>query len=158
MVYCYVLAPSSVGGLLGLSDLLCGMTGMRIGTVLPVNFTLSLKQSPTATMTWSAPVGGVDAYLLQVIPLNGTPVSTVPLGGGVTTFTSAALPAAGSCFQLIAFKASEFGTTNVLCGVPGISSIPDGGPASLKAAHQALQAVGGTMAAAGAGFRWGEER
>ena len=42
--------------------------------------------------------------------------------GGATS-TIQAVVAAGTCFQLIAFKGAGFGTSDVLCGVPGISTL-----------------------------------
>ena len=34
-----------------------------------------------------------------------------------------AVPAAGSCYQLVAFKAAAFGVTNTICGLPGFSTL-----------------------------------
>ena len=122
IVYCYVLAALNGPTLLGLSDLLCGMTGPALGPVVPQAFALKLGGTANATMTWAAPVGGADSYLLQRIPLDGSPITTVPLGGGATT-TTEAVTAAGTCFQLLAFKGAAFGNSNVLCGVPGVSTL-----------------------------------
>ncbi len=47
------------------------------------------------------------------------------------------MTAAGTCFQLIAFKGAGFGTSDVLCGVPGVSTLAVGG-AKLQAAGDAL--------------------
>ncbi|MSQ09854.1 MAG: hypothetical protein EXR52_02450 [Dehalococcoidia bacterium] len=121
VVYCYVLAALNGATFLGLSDLLCGMTGQQAGTVLPQNFDLKLGGTATATMTWSPPVGGAASYLLQRIPLDGSPITNVPLGGSVTSSTQA-VTAAGTCFQLVAFKGAGFGTTNV----PGVSTLSAG--------------------------------
>ena len=104
---------------------------MESGTVIPQNFALKLGQTTNATMTWTAPVGGSDTYLLQRIPLDGTPVTTVGLAGGANT-TTQAVTAAGTCFQLIAFKGASYGTSDVLCCVPGVSTLT-AGPRSLTA-------------------------
>jgi len=127
VVYCYVLAALGPGSaLLGLSDLLCGMTGLESGTVIPQGFALKLGGTANATMTWSAPVSGADSYLLQRIPLDGSPITNVPLDGEAIT-TTQPVTAAGTCFQLIAFKGTRFGTSNMLCGVPGVSTLAAGG-------------------------------
>lgn len=133
-VYCYVLAPTVQNlGALGLSDLECAMPGMEAGTVIAGSFTLALNQSANATMTWTAPVGGADSYLLQRIPLDGSPITNVALGGGVVTSVQA-VTAAGTCFQLIGFKGAGFGTTDVLCGIPGVGTLSAGGPSGKTAA------------------------
>ncbi len=136
VMYCYVLVPTGPGGALGLSDLLCGMAGIEIGTVIPNAFALMLGGTANATVTWAAPAGGADSYLLQRIPLDGSPITNVALGGGATT-TAQAVTTAGTCFQLIAFKGAGFGTSDVLCGVPGVSTLAVGG-AKLQAADDAL--------------------
>ena len=184
VMYCYVLAPLNGPTVLGLSDLVCGMTGQQSGTVLPFHFALGLNQGGHATMTWVTPADnpptatptrtatpvaatptrtatplnpsptpivlpsppGADSYLLQRIPLDGSPITNVPLGGAATS-TVQAVTAAGTCFQLIAFKGAGFGTTNVLCGVPGVSSLSSGSAAgrtasdSLAEVTQRLQQV-----------------
>ena len=123
VVYCYVLVPLAVGGApLGLSDLECAMTGMAGGAVIPGAFTLALNQSPTASMTWTTPPGGADSYLMAVIPLDGSPATFPPLLGSATSY-SLAVTSAGTCFQLVAFKGAGVGQTNVLCGVPGVSTL-----------------------------------
>jgi hypothetical protein len=127
VVYCYVLAALNGATFLGLSDLLCGMPGAESGTVIPQGFNLKLGGTANATMSWMAPVGGADSYLLQRIPLDGSAITNVPLGGGATGSVQAVV-AAGTCFQLIAFKGAGFGTSDVLCGVPGVGSLGAGGP------------------------------
>ena len=108
--------------MLGLSDLLCGMAGQQAGTAIPGSFALTLNQTATATMTWTTPAGGADSYLLQRIPLDGTPIDNVPLAGGAIT-AGEAVTAAGTCFPRIAFQAAAFGTSDVPCGVPGVSTL-----------------------------------
>jgi hypothetical protein len=128
VVYCYVLAPIGVGGApLGLSDLECAMTGMAGGgPVEPGAFTLGLGVTATASMKWTTPPAGADSYLLAVIPLDATPPSYLPLPGTATT-ASNPVSAAGTCFQLIAFKGAGIGQTNLLCGIPGISTLSSAG-------------------------------
>jgi hypothetical protein len=133
-----VLVPTGPGGALGLSDLLCGMAGMETGAVIPNNFALALNQTANATLTWTAPLGGATSYLLVRIPLDGTPSSSVGLASGATS-TVQAVTAAGTCFQLVAFNGAAFGTSDVLCGVPGVSTLSAGAAHSANRALDALQ-------------------
>lgn len=121
VMYCYVLAATNPA-VLGMSDLECALPGSETGTFIPGGFSLVLNQSGTATMKWTAPAGGVDSYLLQRIPLDGSGATSVALGSGVTS-SSLAVVAAGTCFQLIGFRGATFSLTDVLCGVPGVSSL-----------------------------------
>lgn len=151
VVYCYVLAilvasnPSP-----SLSDLLCALPGLGSGTTRPQGFVLSLGGTSSAGMTWSPPVGGADSYLLQRIPLDGTPPSAVPL---TEEFAEEPVAAAGTCFQVIAFKGAGFGTSDVLCGVPGVSTLGLG-RASIAAAA-ALEAVADRLGGSALGHRGG---
>ena len=122
VVYCYVLAATGSSGVLGLSDLVCGLTGLQGGTVVPGSFGLSLRQTANATLTWTAPAGGADSYLLVTIPLDGAPSTNVALPGSAVSSTQPVI-AAGACFQLVAFKGAGNGQTNVFCGLPGVSTL-----------------------------------
>lgn len=134
-VYCYVLAATGPSGLLGLSDLVCGLTGQQSGTVIAGNFALTLRQSTNALITWTEPAGGADSYLLVTIPLDGAPPTNLAIPAGATA-TLRPVISAGTCFQLVAFKGAAFGQTNVLCGVPGVATA--GGPAKARTATEAL--------------------
>ena len=122
VVYCYVVAATGPSSVLGLSDLVCALPGSQSGAVLPQGFTLSLHGTANASLSWEAPAGGVDSYLLVRIPLDGSAVTNVPLPGSATASVQP-VPAAGACFQLVAFKGAAYGTTEVLCGVPGVSTL-----------------------------------
>ena len=123
VVYCYVLAATDTTGLLGLSDLLCGMIGFESGTVIPESFRLTMNQTANATLTWAPPAGGAaQNYLLVHIPLDGSPPVNISLDGSATQAVRAVSPA-GACFQLVAFRGTGFGTSDVMCGVPGISTL-----------------------------------
>ena len=135
VVYCYALAATGPAGLLGLPDLECALTGQQTGAVIAGNFRLALNQTSNATLTWTTTPGGADAYLLVVIPLDGTPNTTVTLGSGVVSRVQAVSPA-GTCSQLTAFKGASFGLTNVLCGVPGVSTLAD--PAAAAGAPETV--------------------
>ena len=123
VVYCYVLVAIGPGSVfLGLSDLLCSLGGMESGTAPPSGFSVALSQTATATLVWTPPAGGADTYLLQVIPMDGSAITKLGLPSTATS-TTQPLAAAGACFQLIAFSAGGFSTTNVVCGVPGVGSL-----------------------------------
>ena len=158
VVYCYVLAALSGPTFLGLSDLLCGMAGAESGTVIPQDFALKLGGTANAAMTWTAPVGGADSYLLQRIPLDGSPITTAALGGAATSTTQAVV-SAGTCFQLIAFKGAAYGTSDVLCGVPGVSTLGlEGGAGQggkARTASEVLAEVEGRFQGVAAGAAMG---
>jgi len=121
-IYCYILAPTGPGGVLGLSSLLCGMVGVESGSINMTAPTVRLSGPTQATITWVTPAGGIDSYLLQRIPLHGSPVVPVALPG-FTTGSSQPLVAAGACFQLIGYKGAAFGVGNVVCAVPGVGTL-----------------------------------
>lgn len=151
VVYCYALAATGGTGFLGLSDLECALAGLQAGTVVPGAFRLALNQTATATLTWTPPSGGADAYLLVVIPLDGSPDSSVSLGGSAVSATHAVVPA-GTCFQLTAFKGTAFGLTDVVCGMPGVTTFaasgnPLGAGSGLRLLEQLAQRVGGHLIA-----------
>lgn len=138
-VYCYVLAATGPSGLLGLSDLVCGLTGQQGGGVIAGSFALTLRQSTNALITWTAPVGGADSYLLVTIPLDGSPPTNTGIPGGATA-TLQPVISAGTCFQLVAFKGAAFGQANVLCGVPGVATT------SARSGRTAGEALGDAVA------------
>lgn len=130
IIYCYVLAPLNGPTVLGLSDMECAMAGVKAGTVIPPGFSLKLGGTASATMTWGTPTGGVDSYLLQRIPLDGSAITNVPLAAGVTTTTQAVTPA-GTCFVLVGFRGGAFGSSDVLCGIPGVITLSASGSANI---------------------------
>ena len=73
-------------------------------------------------MTWTAPAGGATSYLLVRIPLDGSPITNVSLAGS-TTSSVQTVTAVGTCFQLIAYQGLVFGNSDVLCGIPGVSTL-----------------------------------
>lgn len=121
--YCYILAPVDIAGApLGLSDLQCARPGFEIGTVAADNFTLALNQSSNATLTWLVPPDGVDTYTLWRITLDGAPPTSVTLPGSALDSVQP-VAASGTCFQLLGEGGPGTGSTNILCGVPGVSSL-----------------------------------
>ncbi|MSQ09442.1 MAG: hypothetical protein EXR52_00325 [Dehalococcoidia bacterium] len=123
-LYCYLVTPADTGGILGISDLLCTQLGLRTGAPAPNAFAVAQGQTSTATLTWSPPVGGVDGYTLLVLPDNGDPPVTLPLGSGVTT---AAYPTGGdvTCFILFGTRTAPAGVgyTDLLCAVPSVATL-----------------------------------
>lgn len=125
-LYCYVLAAVNGNVLVRLSDLLCSVVLGR------GDFTLGLNGTTTATMTWTPPPGGVDAYVFLHVPLDGSGVVLTPLGPTATSMTATVNPS-GSCFQVVAIRDDRRALTDLRCGVPGVATV-FGGPnlASLR--------------------------
>jgi len=137
VTYCYVLLPTGPSGLLGLSDLLCGVTGAAGGSPLPVGFTLALNQSSTATITLTS--GGPEGTYLLMVPLDGSGPTTSAVAPG--TFTKP-VPSGGACFVVFADGlGGAFGYSNQLCGVPGVGSL------RVDTAALTLKAVGALLSA-----------
>jgi len=86
-LYCYLAVPADSGSVLAVSDVLCTQSGLRGGAPAPAGFTVRLDQSETATLTWAPPVGGVDSYVLLVLPGDGSPPTSVPLAPAALTTT-----------------------------------------------------------------------
>jgi len=122
VLYCYVLAATGPSGVLGLSDLECALPGSQSGAVIAGDLTLGLHGTTNASLTWQPPIGGADSYLLVRIPLDGTPPNNTPLTGTATASTQP-LPTAGACFQLVAYQGVANAATNVLSGVPGVTTL-----------------------------------
>jgi hypothetical protein len=146
-VYCHAVFPvgqaAGMTSVLGMSDLLCSMTGLRSATGVPANFTIRLNQSSTASLTWASPgLPGITGYQLLVIPTDGSPIrqQTLP-----STATSATDNTAGitTCYVVIAMVGSTAaGNTDAICGVPGVSTI--GGPSGTSALTMQLKSEGTT--------------
>ena len=120
--YCYVLFPIDASGALGNSDVECILPGTAAGTLQPQNFALQLNQSPIATLSWGLPPGGVDGQALIAIPWDGSEPVTVPLDPAATsaTYNTRGAPA---CFVLVQSEGADGGNTDVLCGLPGSSTL-----------------------------------
>lgn len=119
---CYVLLPLDGGSPIGASDLLCVIPNTRSATGAPQEFTLRLQQSNVASFTWTSPPGGgQDGYVLvllgaSAIRLSGTATAAVHSMSGPT------------CYVLVATSGSRpTGNTDGVCGVPGFSTLGNGG-------------------------------
>lgn len=144
-LYCYLLVPIDSLGILGTSDMQCALPGITTGPAVPSAFTLAMNQSQTASLSWSAPAGGADSYVIGIIPLNGQAPSNVVLPGTATSVTrdTGGLPV---CYLVAAIRGATFGITDALCGVPGFSTLSSasGGFSAL-----ALEAIEGTLLSRG---------
>jgi hypothetical protein len=109
---------------LGVSDVLCSLPNSAAGAARPQGLTLQLNQSSTATLNWSAPVGGVyDGYQLRVIPLGGGPSQTSNLAAVATTTThnTGGQP---TCYELLTMSGGvPVGRADLLCGIPGVGTL-----------------------------------
>jgi hypothetical protein len=139
-VLCYILLPVGTTGLLGVSDLLCAQNSVDQGTVVAGAFTLSMNQSATSTLTWEAPAGGADSYVLGTLPLVGGAAGSVALPGTATS-TTHATGGAPYCYLLFGAKGGAFGVTDMLCGVPGISTLVAVTGGRLTSVEDAVAAV-----------------
>lgn len=126
---CYVVfalggAPASSSSVLARSDVLCFVEASSGGTMTP--FELSLGQSALATLAWES-TGGLSPDRVMVVPLDGSASHVETIGGSQTPFTydTAGQP---TCFQMQATVDGVIaGATNVVCGVPGASTLGPGG-------------------------------
>ena len=141
--YCYVLFATNASAMLGSSDLMCALRRLATGTPLPAGFSLSLNQSTSAVITFTA--GGAARTDLIRIPLDGAAVTTMRLNPGTHVLP---LPAAGMCFQLLASDSASYGLSDVLCGVPGVSTLSAGGRvASIEEVAERVAEAGRAAAA-----------
>jgi hypothetical protein len=119
---CYLLLPLSQSGVLGRSDVLCIIPDSRSSTGAPSNARVQLNQSSMAALTWSPP-GGQTAYVLWIIPLNGTPQASVSLPA-VATRVMHETAGTPTCYVLLVMTgASVTGNSDALCAIPGQSAL-----------------------------------
>lgn len=121
---CYALLPVGPSGILGISDIVCGIPGTASPGGGPRQFTLRLNQSSVAELTWSPPLEGPpDSYL--VLDLSGA--STTVASGAASTTAELSGP---MCFAVLSIRSgSPTGNTPILCGVPGAARLTLAAPA-----------------------------
>lgn len=127
---CYVVTPIGGGAVLGWSDMECALRGIRDGAVAPATLSLSLSQSNTATLSW--PASWDTGYVVGRLPLDGSPVSTVVPARGYHSDDTGGV---ATCYLVAGVKLGpplEFGTSNLLCGFPGITTLGSGAAAVTK--------------------------
>jgi hypothetical protein len=123
-VYCYVLLPvdAGAGTAIANSDVLCMLSAPRSGSA-PGGFTLRLNQSSQANLSWQVPLAFLAAapdYLVVVLGADPT-VIPVPAGTLQATHDTGGAP---TCYAVVAVVAGEpVGTSEVLCGVPGLARL-----------------------------------
>ena len=144
---CYVVTQVFETVTLGVSDLECVALGMSTGSQLePSGFNIGLRQSNTAYLAWRRTMQVVDAHVLAILPTDGSPASHVvfppdPFNQSYQHDTRG-VP---TCFLVLGMKIGppfEYGMTNLLCGVPGVSTL---GGSSLSA-DELTQGVGQALA------------
>lgn len=141
--YCWAVAPalSNQSTLLGNSDVLCA----QIPELLPVDpvpqgFTLQLNQSSTARLSW-VNVPGATGSVLVAFPLDGSPPRYQVLDS-TTTLAADATGGTTTCYVLVTATTAAQTNTNLLCGMPGVSSFPaDPAAATRTAAAVQTQAT-----------------
>lgn len=138
VMYCYVVAAVGTSEV-KLSDLLCGLT------YTGDDFKLGLNQTNQASMTWSAPPGGVDAYLMVNVPLDGSPATFQSLPAA-TTAAVRTVVAAGTCYQLIAYQGPAIGQSDIFCGVPNVATVFGATPSNWSALAAARPAIDSMIA------------
>lgn len=114
-IYCYLLVPFNASDSRR-TNILCAIRNTRTPSGAP-EVTLRLDQSTTARLDWSAPVGGGHTgYIVRLVVGAATPPP--PLG---PTATGADIPVSGLfCLQV---EALGRGSSDILCGIPGISNL-----------------------------------
>lgn len=139
-----VLPVASGGAALGVSDLLGYLPNLQTSTGAPTNFAVALDQSPTATLTWTAP-GGQTGYTLYAIPANGAAQRTQTLPATATSATdnTGGVP---TIYVLAALSGQNLlGNTNGLIVFPGIATVHP--LAAARAAQKAAPAALATQQA-----------
>jgi hypothetical protein len=153
---CYAVLALFGVQVMGVSDVLCAVAGLRTATGMPQDFAIRLNQSNLARLTWSPPVGaGQTGYRLESVPLDGGPVRQVALPAAATSATD---DTGGSptCYALVATAGgSDIGKTDALCAFPGLSTLGDGAGAAVRSRNRAARL---TLAEATARVRQAAER
>jgi hypothetical protein len=122
-MYCYVVFPllgtPPVG--VGISDVLCSLSGLRSNSS-PNGFMLTLDDSTVATLSWSPPPFALGSDYV-VVAFGDWGLRTITVGVGVVSATD---DTAGrvTCYAVLAFLDGQYvGTTDALCGLPGLSTL-----------------------------------
>jgi hypothetical protein len=118
-INCYAVIPMGNAGPLGSSDTECSLRGVAGGVLQPFSISVTLHGSQNATLDWVPPDGGADAYLLLIVPVDGTPASTQVLPGSQTTIV-VPIGTVPACFQVFAYRGAEAGSSEAVCGLPAV--------------------------------------
>ena len=123
-VNCYVLFPFGAGGLpdtLGVSDALCARQGFASTVGAPQGFTLRLNQSSTASLSWVNSPGTLGSVMV-VIPLDGSPPRYRSLAANTINLTDES-GGVLTCYMLVAGTPIGQVNTDLVCGLPGVSTL-----------------------------------
>ncbi|MCU0669972.1 MAG: hypothetical protein MUF70_11570, partial [Myxococcota bacterium] len=124
-MYCYWLLPLSEAGVLGTSDMMCGLPGTAGGTLVAPRFTVRLNESQTATISWDSPGDSVegepDAFVLIAIPLDDSE-TRVSLLEPEQTSVPDLTDGVPTCYTLISIRGAQTGQTEILCAIPGFAN------------------------------------
>jgi uncharacterized repeat protein (TIGR01451 family) len=108
----------------GISDLLCTLAGSRSPLGAPSDFSVSLNQSATATLTWNSPLGAAGTHYLLVVLAGDAPPRVLERTATQTSVTdnTNGMPA---CYVVLAISgATVLGNSDFHCVIPGISAFP----------------------------------
>jgi len=136
--YCYVAMPWSDSAPLGTSDQICVYPHAHSASGAPDQFTLRLNESNTASLDWTGPAGE-DGYVLEALPQSGPP-RLIPFAANVTSAVddTGGIP---TCYLLAPMAGgSMLGNSDMLCGVPGTSTIGSGQQTTLSGAIARIRA------------------
>jgi hypothetical protein len=123
---CYMLLPLDAEGLLAASDLLCTVPNSRSAAGAPANAMVQLNQSTMATVAWSPP-GSQTGYWLWTIPLDGSPQGVVQLPA-VARRAMHETRGVPTCYVVLALTGAVVtGNSDVICAIPGRSTLRAGG-------------------------------
>ncbi|MGI8912768.1 MAG: hypothetical protein ACR2JY_03075 [Chloroflexota bacterium] len=116
------LPVDASGAVLGVSDFLGYLPSLRSASGVPTIFTITLRQTPIATLTWVAP-GGQTGYTLYAIPADGSVTRTQTLPA---TAVSASDNTGGKAtIYLLAALSGQtlLGNTDGLLAFPGVATV-----------------------------------
>ena len=122
--YCYIVFPIDAdGNQIAQSDGLCARPALRSASRAPGDFSLSLNQSSTSTVSWNAP-GDQVAYLLLAVPWQGnSPPRLIPLEADDTSTTDDT-GGVFTCYMLFVGFSNGLSNSDATCAAPGLSQFP----------------------------------
>jgi hypothetical protein len=134
---CYQLIATTNSGPPGLSDVLCGVPRIAAGQ-RTITFGVQLNQTEITSLFWT--IGPApNAYMIA--PLGTSRAQLLRNGTVAVTDDSAGVP---TCYTLVSIMGTQpTGLTNVLCAVPGQSTLtgPDSDLSALRTAATMQAAV-----------------
>lgn len=125
---CYVVVALSSSAVLGNSDVLCRLPHIQSGPVVPSEYSIGLAQTQNAMLTWGLPVGQTGFALASLTPeAPGATWQVYTFPGNTTGVDFYDLNGQMTCYLLVAQSGTTpIGNTDVLCALPGQSSLGSG--------------------------------